>query len=160
MRFNHRRRRNTRHKEVAELNITAFMNLMVVLVPFLLITAVFTRTAIIELSLPAADSATAETPPPRPQVLLYADHMEWSLADDAPTRRQHEKDQQDLRELRAWLMGLKQRQPDQESLLLLIAPDVAYERLIALMDHVRHYPASGDTEPKPLFPDIALGDAP
>ncbi len=38
------------------LNITAFMNLMVVLTPFLLITAVFSRMAILELNLPGDGS--------------------------------------------------------------------------------------------------------
>ena len=43
------------------MNITAFMNLMVILVPFLLITAVFTRLTILELNLPAGSSAAANT---------------------------------------------------------------------------------------------------
>ncbi|HHJ35199.1 MAG TPA: biopolymer transporter ExbD, partial [Gammaproteobacteria bacterium] len=42
-------------KEPPELNITTFLNLMVVLVPFLLITAVFSRITIMELSLPAGE---------------------------------------------------------------------------------------------------------
>ncbi|NIO40724.1 MAG: biopolymer transporter ExbD, partial [Burkholderiales bacterium] len=37
---------------MAELDITAFMNLMVVLVPFLLITAVFSRMTVLDLTLP------------------------------------------------------------------------------------------------------------
>ena len=43
-----------------ELDMTTFLNLMVVLVPFLLITAVFSRITIVELSLPsAAEGAVA-----------------------------------------------------------------------------------------------------
>ena len=51
-----RRRLNRRRlmQEPADINITAFMNLMVILVPFLLITAVFSRITVLELSLPAA----------------------------------------------------------------------------------------------------------
>ena len=56
-----RRRRASKRHEVAELNVTAFMNLMVVLVPFLLITAVFSRLTILELNLP---SDNAQTSPP------------------------------------------------------------------------------------------------
>ena len=44
-RVHHYRRR---HKEAPELEMTTFLNLMVVLVPFLLITAVFSRIAISE----------------------------------------------------------------------------------------------------------------
>jgi biopolymer transport protein ExbD len=45
-----RMRRPTRG--TPELNITAFLNLMVILVPFLLITAVFSQMTILELNLP------------------------------------------------------------------------------------------------------------
>src|SRR5690606_39012974 len=50
MRFG--RSRRERQREAGELEITAFMNLMVVLTPFLLITAVFSRVSILELNLP------------------------------------------------------------------------------------------------------------
>jgi hypothetical protein len=46
--------RKLRHKDPPELDITAFLNLMVVLVPFLLVSAVFSRISILELDLPAA----------------------------------------------------------------------------------------------------------
>ena len=39
-------------KHPAGLDITAFMNMIVVLVPFLLTTAVFSRLAVLELTLP------------------------------------------------------------------------------------------------------------
>ena len=45
-----------RVEAAVELNITAFMNLMVILVPFLLITAVFSRITVLELNLPALDA--------------------------------------------------------------------------------------------------------
>ena len=46
------RRIQRRKHPAAELNITAFMNLMVVLVPFLLMTAVFSHITILDLNLP------------------------------------------------------------------------------------------------------------
>ena len=52
MRSRFRRRR--RSQDPGDINITAFMNLMVILVPFLLITAVFSRITILELNLPTA----------------------------------------------------------------------------------------------------------
>jgi biopolymer transport protein ExbD len=57
------RRAARRNKEAEELNITTFMNLMVILVPFLLITAVFSRLAIVELDLPLAQSEASGKPP-------------------------------------------------------------------------------------------------
>src|ERR1700704_1521572 len=47
-------------KTAAHLEITAFINLIVVLVPFLLSTAVFTRLAVIDLSLPAQNSGVEQ----------------------------------------------------------------------------------------------------
>ena len=54
-------------KTPAHLEITAFINLIVVLVPFLLSTAVFTRLAVIDLALPAQSSdAIAKLDPDKP----------------------------------------------------------------------------------------------
>src|SRR5438105_9631406 len=47
-------------KEAAHLEITAFINLIVVLVPFLLSTAVFTRLAVLDLTLPAQNSGVEQ----------------------------------------------------------------------------------------------------
>ena len=55
-RRHHYRRRTS---EQAELDMTTFLNLMVVLVPFLLITAVFSRITIVELSLPSGPAGSA-----------------------------------------------------------------------------------------------------
>ena len=58
-RHHYRRRTN----EPAELDMTTFLNLMVVLVPFLLITAVFSRITIVELSLPSSAGASRSDRP-------------------------------------------------------------------------------------------------
>jgi len=53
--MSYRIRRLRKHSPA--LDITAFMNMIVVLVPFLLTTTVFSRLAVLELSLPAQSSA-------------------------------------------------------------------------------------------------------
>ena len=58
-----RRWRKSHLSEPAEVNITAFMNLMVILVPFLLITAVFSRITILDLNLPVPGSPQADRQP-------------------------------------------------------------------------------------------------
>ncbi len=59
-------------KEAPELNITTFLNLMVVLVPFLLITAVFSRITILELNLPtgAGDASKINKPKMTVEVIV------------------------------------------------------------------------------------------
>ena len=47
-------------KPAAALEVTAFINVIVVLVPFLLSTAVFSRLSVIELSLPAKNSGVEQ----------------------------------------------------------------------------------------------------
>ena len=54
--LNKRRFRRRTAKNDAELSVTPFMNLMVILVPFLLIMLVFAKITILELHLPAASS--------------------------------------------------------------------------------------------------------
>src|SRR5687767_987935 len=53
--------RRHRRDNADDMNITAFMNLMVILVPFLLITAVFSRLAILQLNLPAEATVATDT---------------------------------------------------------------------------------------------------
>ncbi|MDR2877567.1 MAG: biopolymer transporter ExbD, partial [Chromatiales bacterium] len=56
-------RRRRQHGE-PELNMIAFLNLMIILTPFLLVTAVFSRVAILELVLPGrgAGEVSAQEP--------------------------------------------------------------------------------------------------
>jgi biopolymer transport protein ExbD len=58
-------------KEPMQLDVTTFLNLMVVLVPFLLITAVFSRLTIVELTLPSASGgSSADAPAFRVEVIV------------------------------------------------------------------------------------------
>ncbi|MCZ6711056.1 MAG: biopolymer transporter ExbD, partial [Gammaproteobacteria bacterium] len=53
------RQRKRKHSEAADIDVTPFMNLMIVLVPVLLLSMVFTRTTVIDLNFPSG--AGAET---------------------------------------------------------------------------------------------------
>ncbi|HHP7235783.1 MAG TPA: ExbD/TolR family protein, partial [Desulfobacterales bacterium] len=55
--------RKKRMQETPTLDVTTFLNLMVVLIPFLLISAVFSRVAIMELSVPTAAGGGESTTP-------------------------------------------------------------------------------------------------
>ncbi|MDZ7652706.1 MAG: biopolymer transporter ExbD [Burkholderiaceae bacterium] len=48
------------HREAAGLDVTAFINLIIVLVPFLLSVAVFSHLSVLEMSLPAQSSGALE----------------------------------------------------------------------------------------------------
>ena len=159
------RRRHTRHrlrKAPAALEITAFLNLIVVLVPFLLSTAVFSRLAVLELSLPPPAGGAAEALAVERlqlEVVLRADGLE--VADRIGgrigriERSPHGDDE--LRALSTLLLQLKQRYPAELQASVLAEPDTGYERLVQVMATVR---ATTGTQPLELFPRIAVGDAP
>ncbi|MCO1334421.1 biopolymer transporter ExbD [Microbulbifer sp. OS29] len=74
-----RRRRHGRDKEAPELDITAFLNLMVVLVPFLLVSAVFSRVTILELNMPSgAGGGAPDDPVVTVEVVVRSDALEIS----------------------------------------------------------------------------------
>ncbi len=156
-------RRRRRH-EPAELNITTFMNLMVILVPFLLITAVFSRMAILELNLPTADSVVkAEEPEFSLEVILRAEHIEIGdrnagIFSVIPTV----DGKHDMNSLNRKLQDVKGTFPDQKTVTLLLESDIAYEVLVQVMDAVRSYRIEqpGEFARAELFPEISIGDAP
>jgi len=163
-----RQRRLNRH-ETPEINITAFMNLMVVLIPFLLLTAAFNQLTILDLYLPqiGAPAVEEKTQLPELEVLLRADSL---ILQDRKQRKTYLRQTAqpelespfDYRQLQTELQQIKRQYPALSTITLLSEPGIPYERLIAVMDHVRavNLPANGTLKSFELFPDIALGDAP
>jgi biopolymer transport protein ExbD len=162
-----RRAQRQRHKEVQELNITAFMNLMVVLTPFLLITAVFSRLAILELNLPAAQAQAQENETPQFQLEITVRGTGIEIGDrNAGTLNRIEKTGDDYRldELSAYLARIKQQFPDKTDATVLLEPEISYQTLVAVMDRVRETqsrdPVANRVVRSELFPEVSIGDAP
>lgn len=163
------RYRRPRAKEQAELNITAFMNLMVVLVPILLISAVFSRMAIIELSLPDGRAGAERTPPEAGLEVAIDRHViEVRYALDGIRERIPRRastgdtdKESDLNRLRETLKQVKTRHPHLLTATVRSAPDVPYATLVRVIDTVRSFPVRRNGHPlaAELFPDIAIGDA-
>jgi biopolymer transport protein ExbD len=157
--------RRHRRKDAAELNITAFMNLMVVLVPFLLITAVFSRLTILELNLPSSTEAVPEVE----QVLnleIIVRQGELQVVDRGTgLLRTIPRDAEgtELKALAGFLRDqVKPRFPDATSVTLLIEPDIDYDTVVQIMDTVRmdNEMVDGRLVQSELFPEISIGDAP
>lgn len=159
-----RRGRRSLRKEAAEMNVTAFMNLMVVLVPFLLIMAVFSRMTILELNLPSGDGqAGEETPELQLEVVVRDDGMVVQGRNSGVIKRLGNAEQgYDLQGLADTLKRIKARYPDKTDLTILLEPQIPYEDVVAVMDTVRVAQVSqaGDLVNAELFPDISIGDAP
>jgi biopolymer transport protein ExbD len=157
--------RRHRRKDAAELNITAFMNLMVVLVPFLLITAVFSRLTILELNLPSSTQSTPETEQVlNLEIVVRKDELQVAdrgtgLLKAIPRSAQG----YDLEALRSFLRDeVKTRFPDASAVTILLEPDIPYDAVVQVMDAVRvdTSEVDGRLVQTELFPDISIGDAP
>lgn len=153
-------------KEPPELNITTFLNLMVVLVPFLLITAVFSRITIMELNLPTGQDANAGDNKPQfaIEVVVREQGLEISNGKVVIARFPKVEDKYDLQTLSEYLLKIKAEYLDKTDATVLMEPDIDYNSLIMVMDAVRVAEViQGDNPEKQdieLFPNISIGDAP
>ena len=154
-----------RSKEPHQLDITPFLNLMVALVPFLLVTAVFSRVAILELNLPSTQQMeAAEEQKQIIEIIVREDKLELSDGFKVLSSYQKSEDDYDLDGLSNALVKLKQKFPDKTDVSILLERKIQYDYLVQVMDTVRAKQPDEDegaaSERKLLFPDISIGDAP
>ncbi|MCS6943866.1 MAG: biopolymer transporter ExbD [Sutterellaceae bacterium] len=157
-------RRLRRHP--AGLDVTPFINLIVVLVPFLLSTAVFSRLAVLELSLPAQSGSfeNLNGGDLKLEVVIRPDRLEVNdliggrLVDPIP----HTANGPDTKRLNALMLELKKRFPDKTEATLLAEPNTPYEQLVRVMDAMRTAKTANGAQivRTELFPQISIGDAP
>jgi biopolymer transport protein ExbD len=153
-------------KQAVHLEVTAFINVIVVLVPFLLSTAVFSHLSVLELSLPAKNSGVEQLKTDdlkleiviRPDALEVGDRIGGLIQRIANTPEGH-----DLAALATLMQQIKAKFPNTKSASVLAQPDTAYDMLVQVMDAVREARPPGAPAKAPsieLFPDISIGDAP
>ncbi len=155
------------HKTPAQLEVTAFINLIVVLVPFLLSTAVFTRLAVLDLTLPAQSAGVEQLKVNdlKLEIVIRPDALD--VGDRIGGLIQHIPNLQtgyDVKALTALLEQIKLKFPDATAATVLAQPDTPYDTLVKVMDAARigHLPAPDGAKlvRAELFPDISIGDAP
>jgi len=161
-----RRHHNKRRiQETHELDVTTFLNLMVVLIPFLLISAVFSRVTIMELSVPTTAGGSASNKPNFAiEVIVRKSGLEIANGSSVEAAIPKKEDQYDMAMLSEMLMRLKARYPEKEDATVLMEPEIPYDYLIQIMDAVRSTEVKADGSEEAvkmvLFPDISIGDAP
>jgi len=156
-----------------EIDVTTFLNLMVVLVPFLLITAVFSRLTIVELNLPSAaggESSSEESF--RVEVIVRDNGIEITNGSATIASIPKEDDEFDFQTLSDFMIALKQEYPEHDAASVLMEAHIPYDYLIQTMDTVRsvEVPLVGgdgseiegeeEFELYALFSEISVGDAP
>jgi len=151
-----------------ELDITAFMNLMVILVPFLLISAVFSRITILELNLPAPGTVNQQKGKDEPEKLQLEVIVRKNVIEIGDRKVgllktvKVDPEGSHLQQVSDMLQQIKARFPDKKDITLLLETDIAYERLVEMMDTLRVAQVEQDDEliTAELFPVISIGDAP
>jgi biopolymer transport protein ExbD len=155
-----------------EIDVTTFLNLMVVLVPFLLITAVFSRLTIVELNLPSsAGGETNEADSFRVEVIVRDNGIEITNGTSIIASIPKTDDEYDFQTLSDFMVELKRSYPAHDAASVLMEARIPYDYLIQTMDVVRsvEVPIEGDlvddeeepqTELVALFTEISVGDAP
>jgi biopolymer transport protein ExbD len=158
----HRRKKDA----LQDLELTTFLNLMVVLISFLLVTAVFSRITIQELKLPTAASGDAEldTPLLILEVILRNQGIEISDGKGVIATMTKTGDQHDIDKLSAYLQNVKAQHQDKTDATLLVESDIPYQDVIRVMDAVKtariRQPGQDQVQQMELFPDVSVGDAP
>jgi biopolymer transport protein ExbD len=158
------RKLERRARKPAELLLVPMIDIFTVLVTFLLMTAVFSRTVILQLNLPPPNSAWKEPPPGlqlevmvRKDLLQVADRNTGPLATFPNTAIGYDYDN-----LTEYLKRVKAKFPDKTDASILLEQDTPYDTLVQVMDHLRVFEVGQgiNTVQAELFPDISIGDAP
>ncbi len=173
-------RRMKKPKEDADLNITSFMNLMIVLVPVLLLNMVFTQTMVLDIKLPAAAQAPDPKKPKEVNVdfeLMVFDEgilfnvnkapvCKFAKVEDKHNYKGLSKALQKYKAVAELAMN-KDRPEDKEyrqktDILLLLSEKEEYQVIVSTMDTLRSYPTvvAATVEHAKLLPDVSLGDLP
>jgi len=163
-----RRWRKQHLSQPGEVNITAFMNLMVILVPFLLITAVFSRITILDLNLPVPGNPDQAAKQDDKEELELEVIVRRDVVEIGDRKRGRLKlinvndDGSYLNEVSDMLQQIKARVPDKTDITLLLEKDIPYQRLVEMMDTLRVVKVrqGEETVNAELFPAISIGDAP
>ncbi|HTC16092.1 MAG TPA: biopolymer transporter ExbD [Steroidobacteraceae bacterium] len=165
MRRSYQYRKLERHsRKPAELLLVPMIDIFTVLVTFLLMTAVFSRTVILQLNLPASNTEFKEPPPGlqlevmvRKDQLMVADRNTGPLHAVPNTTSGYNYDG-----LTEYLKFVKSKYPDKTDASILLEPDTPYDTLVQVMDRVRVFETGqgANLVQAELFPDISIGDAP
>lgn len=145
---------NSRNEEESEVNMTAVMNIFLILIPFLLLTAVFAKIAVLELSLPTGGGGGDGAPPPEKAMLVFiaitangdmriqtgSESTQFSII-YAKSNSEYDYDT-----LIEQLSRLKAEYPWLEELVLRPEESVKYDVIIKVMDRCREQG----------FPNVAL----
>ncbi|MHB8481248.1 MAG: ExbD/TolR family protein [Nitrospiria bacterium] len=149
-----REKRKKRRAQTDEaIHIVALWNLMLILIPFLLLSAAFSKTSVLNLMIPSPSLAAPvhqqPASPPKEPIHLTIKNGGFTLNQGLSWEKTilNRSNQYDYNTLSSALRELKERNPKEENITLSSAARVPYEVIIQAMDQCR----------EAQFPDISLG---
>jgi biopolymer transport protein ExbD len=160
------RKLERRHRKPAELLLVPMIDIFTVLVTFLLMTAVFSRTVILELKLPSQSAEFVEPPPGlKLEVILRQNMVQVADSKTGPLAtfpRSSVAVPYDLGGLSEYLQQVKAKYPDMTDATLLLEKDIPYDSLVQVMDTMRiiEQRQNNVLVQAELFPNVSIGDAP
>ena len=165
MRRSYQYRKLERHSRKPEqLLLVPMIDIFTVLVTFLLMTAVFSRTVILQLNLPASQTEFKEPPPGlQLEVMVRKDQLMVADRNTGPLHAVPNTPQgYDYEGLTEYLKFVKTKFPEKTDASILLEPQTPYDTLVQIMDRVRVFEsgAGANLVQAELFPDISIGDAP
>ena len=154
----------------AELDITAFMNLMIVLVPVLLLGMVFSQITVVDVNLPelSANQSNDHQNDKQVELVIRPEQLVVNFPQGIAVKTipKNESGEYDFKLLSLVLQEIKRQLREQgldrKNITLLSSADTDYQTIITAMDTVRSYKAVvvTDVVDAVLFPNVAFGDAP
>lgn len=156
----------SRHRAspIAELDVTAFINLMVVLVAFFLSSVTYFQFSALDLKIPSAiENAPNPSEALALEVMIRKNAFEVGDRNAGLISRIKNNDNgYDFKALNDLLKKIKSRFPDKTDATILSEADIPYDVLVKTMDATRNYVIVGPDNIiyAELFPDLSIGDAP
>jgi biopolymer transport protein ExbD len=151
------------HQGRDDLNIVPMIDMMVILVFFLIFTAVFSKTNVIPLNLPASSTEALDLPKGlKLEIIIHPDDIVVNDRNSGPLKTlPNTATGLDLDGLSEFMRRVKAQKPDMLDATVLPSPGTSYDTLVQVMDTVRVYqePVAPFSKAE-LFPDIAIADAP
>jgi len=159
-------RRRRKAQEDTELDITSFMNLMIILVPVLLISMVFNQITVLELRLPLEQELKEQDLNPDDlslEVIIREDGFKVNLGPLNIESIDKKDGKFDIKHLSMVLQTMKKKLGNErKDIVILSEQDIDYQVIIAVIDAAKSFQAvvAASVVNAVLFPDVSLGDAP
>jgi len=160
--------RNRAPRRDADLDITAFMNLMIVLVPILLLGLVFSRITVVDINLPDLAQNTGDSDNKQLELIVRKQELQLNYPQGVLLKKLplNDSGEQDFALLSLVLQEVKRQLRDKgidnRSIILLPESEVDYQTLVSTVDTVRSFKTlvAASVVDAELFPEIAFGSAP